>query len=51
MIIASLLSTIEAVVPYLILASVIVFIITRLVVIPLVDLLWRARRRKNEHTE
>lgn len=51
MIIASTLSTIEAIIPYLILASVVIFIVIRLVAVPLVDFLWRARRRKNEHTE
>lgn len=51
MIIASTLSTIEAIVPYLILAGVVVFIILRLFGIPIVDLLWHARKRKNEHTE
>lgn len=51
MVIASTLTTIEAVIPYLILAAVIVFIGFRLVVAPLVDFLRRARKRQNEHTE
>lgn len=48
---ASTVSTIEAVIPYLILAGVIVFIALRLVGVSLVDVLERARRRKNERTE
>ncbi|HEU5439697.1 MAG TPA: hypothetical protein VFU88_10440 [Ktedonobacterales bacterium] len=51
MIIASTLSTIEAIIPYLIAAGVVVFIILRLVGAPLADLLGHARKRKNEHTE
>lgn len=54
MMIASTLSTIEAVIPYLILAGVIVFILLRLVGVSLVDVLvhaLHARKRKNEHTE
>jgi hypothetical protein len=48
MMIASTLSTVEAVIPYVILASVAVFIALRLVVGPLVDLLRRARKGKRE---
>ncbi len=51
MISASTLSTIEAVIPYLILAGVVVFIVLRLVVAPLVDSVRHARKRKNEHTD
>lgn len=51
MMLASTVSTIEAVIPYLILAGVIVFIALRLVGVSLVDVLERARRRKNERTE
>lgn len=50
MIIASTVSTIEAVIPYLVLATVAAFILLRLVG-PLVDGLWRSRKRKNEHME
>ncbi len=50
MISASTLSTIEAIIPYLILAGIGAFFILRLVV-PLVDHVWHAGKRKNEHTE
>ena len=51
MILASTLSTIEAVIPYLILAGVIAFIILRLVGVSLIDLIWQAFKRKNEHVK
>ncbi len=51
MIVASALSTIEGIIPYLILACVVLFFIVRLVVMPLVDALVRARQRKDEHRE
>ena len=44
MVVASTLSTIEGVIPYVILAGVVLFILLRLVVMPLVDFLVRARR-------
>lgn len=49
MILASTLSTIEAVIPYLILAGVIVFIVLRLVGVSLVDLIGQILKRKKEH--
>jgi hypothetical protein len=51
MIVASTLSTIEGVIPYVILAGVVVFFLLRLVVLPLVDFLVRARRRDNQHAK
>jgi hypothetical protein len=51
MVAVSTLSTVEAIIPYLVLAGVVVFIALRVVVFPLVDLLLQARKRKNEHTE
>lgn len=51
MIVASTLSTIEGVIPYVILAGVVFFFLLRLVVMPLIDILVRARRRDNQRAE
>lgn len=51
MILASTLSTIEAVIPYLILAGVIVFIVLRLVGVSLADLIGQILNRKKEHVK
>jgi len=48
MAIASTISTIEGIIPWLILAGVIIFISIRLVIGPLVAQVVRARKRKNE---
>lgn len=51
MIVASTLSTIEAVIPYLILSGVVLLIAVRLVVGPLVEHLRHARQREEEQTK
>lgn len=51
MFVASTLSTIEAVIPYVILAVVVVFFLLRLVVMPLIEFMIRARHRDNQRAE
>jgi hypothetical protein len=49
MVIASTASTIEGIIPYVILAAVIAFFVVRLVAGPLADFL--SRKRKSEHRD